>query len=181
MLGETIKDPEQMEAGGTIQGMGLLPVDTVFSTEKTRTRVEGTFSMPGGTLKRLAGIPLYVYEVHMGQTVCRGQTLTKLQETSHKREAFQLEKEGEKADGCWKENVYGTYVHGIFDGEGVVPAILEALAEKKGITLSNLEQVDFAAFKETQYNLLAAGLRAHLDMEKIYEILESSAHPVLLL
>ena len=48
MLGETIKDPEQMEAGGTIQGMGLLPVDTVFSTEKTRTRVEGTFSMPGG-------------------------------------------------------------------------------------------------------------------------------------
>ena len=62
MLGETIKDPEQMEAGGTIQGMGLLPVDTVFSTEKTRTRVEGTFSMPGGTLKRLAGIPLYGYE-----------------------------------------------------------------------------------------------------------------------
>ena len=53
MLGETIKDPEQMEAGGTIQGMGLLPVDTVFSTEKTRTRVEGTFSMPGGTLKGL--------------------------------------------------------------------------------------------------------------------------------
>ena len=40
MLGETIKDPEQMEAGGTIQGMGLLPVDTVFSTEKTRTRVK---------------------------------------------------------------------------------------------------------------------------------------------
>ena len=173
MLGETIKDPEQMEAGGTIQGMGLLPVDTVFSTEKTRTRVEGTFSMPGGTLKRLAGIPLYGYEEHMGQTVCRGQTLTKLQETSHKREAFQLEKEGEKADGCWKENVYGTYVHGIFDGEGVVPAILEALAEKKGITLSDLEQVDFAAFKETQYNLLAEGLRAHLDMEKIYEILET--------
>ena len=173
MLGETIKDPEQMEAGGTIQGMRLLPVDTVFSKEKTRTRVEGTFSMPGGTLKRLAGIPLYGYEVHMGQTVCRGQTLTKLQETSHKREAFQLEKEGEKADGCWEENVYGTYVHGIFDGEGVVPAILEALAEKKGITLSDLEQVDFAAFKETQYNLLAEGLRAHLDMEKIYEILET--------
>ena len=54
-----------------------------------------------------------------------------------------------------------------------MPAILEALAEKKGITLSDLEQVDFAAFKETQYNLLAAGLRAHLDMEKIYEILET--------
>ena len=30
-----------------------------------------------------------------------------------------------------------------------------------------------AAFKETQYDLLAEGLRAHLDMEKIYEILET--------
>ena len=175
MLGESIADPEHMESGGTIQGMGLLPVDTVFSTEKTRTRVEGKFKMPGGTLKRLAGIPFYGYEVHMGQTVCRGQTLAKLRETSHQEERLQTEtgKENEKADGCWKENVYGTYVHGIFDGEGVVPAILEALAEKKGITLSDLEQVDFAAFKETQYDLLAEGLRAHLDMEKIYEILEA--------
>ena len=34
MLGETIKDPEQMEAGGTIQGMGLLPVDTVFPQKR---------------------------------------------------------------------------------------------------------------------------------------------------
>ena len=58
-------------------------------------------------------------------------------------------------------------------GKKMYMAILEALAEKKGITLSDLEQVDFAAFKETQYNLLAEGLRAHLDMEKIYEILET--------
>ena len=33
--------------------------------------------------------------------------------------------------------------------------------------------VDFAAFKETQYDLLADGLRKHLDMEKIYEILNA--------
>ena len=32
--------------------------------------------------------------------------------------------------------------------------------------------VDFAAFKETQYDILAAELRKHLDMKKIYEILE---------
>ena len=31
--------------------------------------------------------------------------------------------------------------------------------------------VDFASFKETQYDKLAKGLREHLDMKKIYEIL----------
>ena len=33
--------------------------------------------------------------------------------------------------------------------------------------------VDFQAFEETQYDILAAELRKHLDMKKIYEILEA--------
>ena len=32
--------------------------------------------------------------------------------------------------------------------------------------------MDFQACKETQYDILAAELRKHLDMKKIYEILE---------
>ncbi len=44
MMGETLSDPHGVEAGGTIKGMGLLPMDTVFAKEKkTRTRVEGSF------------------------------------------------------------------------------------------------------------------------------------------
>ena len=50
---------------------------------------------------------------------------------------------------------------------------LRSACREKGDYTSDLEQVDFAAFKETQYNLLAEGLRAHLDMEKIYKILET--------
>lgn len=46
------------------------------------------------------------------------------------------------------------------------------MARRKGINLGDIRAVDFAAFKETQYDLLAAGLREHLDMKKIYEILE---------
>jgi adenosylcobyric acid synthase len=33
-----------------------------------------------------------------------------------------------------KMNVYGTYMHGIFDGEGIAAAVVEALARKKGLT-----------------------------------------------
>ena len=41
------------------------------------------------------------------------------------------------------------------------------------IDVENMTGVDFAAFKEQQYDILAAELRKHLDMKKIYEILEN--------
>ena len=68
-------------------------------------------------------------------------------------------------------NVYWTYVHGIFDGEGIASAIVEILAGKKGISLS-AGSVSRQQYKERQYDLLADTLRRRLDMGKIYEILE---------
>ena len=50
--------------------------------------------------------------------------------------------------------------------------MIRGLGEKKGIDTEHMTGVDFKAFKETQYDLLAAGLREHLDMERIYRILE---------
>ena len=45
--------------------------------------------------------------------------------------------------------------------------LLYVLGEKKGIDVSQMTGIDFAAFKETQYDILAAELRKHLDMKKI--------------
>ena len=66
----------------------------------------------------------------------------------------------------------GTYVHGVFDKEAVAEAIVQIIGEKKGLDVSGMTGMDFQAFKETQYDILAAELRKHLDMKKIYEILE---------
>ena len=63
-------------------------------------------------------------------------------------------------------------MHGIFDKEDVAMGLVRAVGEKKGIDVSDMAGVDFAAFKETQYNILASELRKHLDMTRIYEILE---------
>lgn len=41
MLGSRLSDPEGVEAGGQMRGMGLLEAETVFQGEKTRTRVRG--------------------------------------------------------------------------------------------------------------------------------------------
>lgn len=80
-------------------------------------------------------------------------------------------------DGAARGNVYGTYVHGIFDAPEIARRIVGCLAEDKGVELApQKEQKDgdaltAGAYKETQYDLLAGILREHLDIPKIYEIL----------
>ncbi|MCD7814144.1 MAG: cobyric acid synthase, partial [Lachnospiraceae bacterium] len=184
MLGRTITDAEGVEEGGTIRGMGLLDMDTVFESEKARTRVEGSFLSVGGVLSELSGLPLYGYEIHMGRSrLTDGGNSDSPPEEAGGREAGSatvpftsienvLSCE-QKQEGAWKGNVYGTYVHGIFDREEVATAVIHSLAKAKGVTEQMGKAVDFAAFKETQYDLLAAGLRANLDMGAIYRILEA--------
>ena len=72
MLGETIQDPEGMEHKGQVRGMGLLPINTVFQKQKTRTRVVGNFGRVDGILKSLTGVAVEGYEIHMGITEIMG-------------------------------------------------------------------------------------------------------------
>ena len=51
MLGEKITDTDGVENDGSVRGMGLLPMETEFKTEKTRTIVNGVFENMTGTLK----------------------------------------------------------------------------------------------------------------------------------
>ena len=188
MLGEELSDPFGVEDGGTMRGMGLLPMHTVFTEEKTRTRVNGQFLQVKGDLAGLSDIAFSGYEIHMGQSVSDGKLsmLTKISDhcdhVGHTSEgsadggAKTLLQSGsamEKCEGAIGENVYGSYVHGIFDAQEVVNAIVKALAEKKGIDPAGLAQMDYAAYKETQYDKMADILRKHLDMEQIYRILDA--------
>ena len=168
MLGETLSDPDGVEGGGTMKGMGLLPMDTVFAGDKTRTRVTGTFETVNGRLKELSGVPLEGYEIHMGVTVLKEGASSMTRITDYGSQSFGKLKQ----DGACTENVYGTYVHGIFDREEVTKAVITAIGREKGLDVSEITSVDFRTFKESQYDLLAAGVREHLDMKRIYEILE---------
>ena len=76
-----------------------------------------------------------------------------------------------KTDGAYKDNIYGTYLHGVFDKEQVVKEIVIALGKNKGIDMTQAVAFDMEAFKETQYDILATELRKHLDMKAIYNIL----------
>lgn len=162
MLGRTLSDPEGVESGGTLRGMGLLPIDTVFLGEKTRTRVSGTFQGAQGVFTSLNGAELEGYEIHMGETT-RGEgaePLTAL--TTLDGQA--------KADGTARGNVWGSYVHGIFDRAGSARALVDALLARKGLAPS-AGAVDWRTYQEEQYDKLAAGVRESLDLSRVYRIL----------
>lgn len=170
MLGESIEDPLGLEEGEGIRGMELLPIQTVLQEEKTTAQVQGYFSGIKGIFSGLAGMEFYGYEIHMGEsrqltageTADAGETLGYLQRA---REEERI------SEGIYTEHVYGSYVHGIFDAPGIAEQIVAALAEKKGIRWNMEEVPDYAAFKEQQYDNLAETLRAHLDMDFIYSII----------
>ena len=159
MLGQRITDAERAEGGGTVSGMGLLPIETDFAAEKHRTRVQGKIMPVGGTLGALVGSCVDGYEIHMGATTLDpdAKSLVALDTDS--------------LDGCWQGNVYGTYLHGFFDATDCRKVLLDALASQKGVSLTT-PAFDLYAYKERQYDRLAEGVREHLNMDLLYRILE---------
>ena len=155
MLGKLISDPYSTESGGEILGIGLLDMKTVFHTEKTRTRVSGIVTADGGDFPALYGAHADGYEIHMGETVGIEKPLLKLSDG--------------RTDGAYKNNIYGSYLHGFFDSEEVVGAIINAISERKGIAVE--KTISRSEYKERQYDLLADGVRKSIDMQKIYEMI----------
>lgn len=163
MLGRVLKDPHGVEHGGEMAGIGLLPSVTVFEEEKTRTRVTGTFRGVEGIFSGLSGIDFEGYEIHMGtSSLEEGNVLADIAEDGASA----------KADGLNSGNVYGSYVHGIFDREEVAKSIISALLRAKGLSDEDVVSTDMAAYKEQQYDLLADGIRRNMDMDLLYRIVE---------
>ena len=160
MLGRTISDPDCVEGGGALAGLGLLPHDTVFFGEKTRTRVTGRLGGLGGIFAGLSGVPVEGYEIHMGRTTADAPPICALRTLDG----------AEKADGLSAGRVWGCYVHGLFDTPACAAGVVDCLRRAKGLE-PGAAAVDPAAYKRRQYDKLADGVRAALDMGQIYRIL----------
>ena len=153
MLGQEISDPDGVEEGGKIRGMELFPVSTILMPEKKRCQIEGKIERLSGLFHVLSDCKFKGYEIHMGRT----GTEEKVVVTSD-----------------MNENIYGSYVHGLFDEGTIANSMIQTLAEKKGIRIENGEFEDYQTFKDKQYDKLADTLRMYLNMEEIYEMLGES-------
>ena len=170
MLGEELSDPYNVEHGGDLKGMGLLPAKTVFEEEKTTTQAKGIFNViDDGFFKELSNVGFEGYEIHMGNTV-------KNENSNAKELTLIMEISGtkcEKSAGLYSKNVYGSYIHGIFDNQNVVKALLTSLLAAKGLDPDMAVGIDIASYKDRQYDILADGIRSNMDMDMLYDILNT--------
>lgn len=118
MLGERVKNAGIESAKGDVdlvEGIGLLPVETEFSTEKqveeVTKRVNGV-----GPLEGCEG-EVTGYEIHMGFTEVNGDISRPLGRTSAAR-----------------DRVFGTYLHGLFENKGPREAFISNLFGMKGVS-----------------------------------------------
>lgn len=210
MLGMSIADPDNVEEGGAIRGMELLPVETILQKSKMRCQTEGLVDKVEGIFHGISGCEFQGYEIHMGETryadcSVKDNAIVPFSSGDLKQEQSNIpfvkpesdlnpqptngwintETDGSCNDSGKPvnktvvqsekyENVYGSYVHGIFDQAKIADAILHALAKKKGVALEEGGMLDYQVFKEKEYDKLADTLRAYLNMEEIYGMLREA-------
>ena len=81
-----------------------------------------------------------------------------------------------RAEGTFYHNICGTYVHGIFDKEEVaLGAVIKAVGDKQGIsTSSEIGRRGFCRIQRDSSTISwQQNCGEHLDMKKIYEILNA--------
>jgi adenosylcobyric acid synthase len=154
MLCQSIADPEGVEGGETVPGLGLLPVVTRFQPSKHQTRVSGTVLNVAGPLAVLSGALVKGYVIHLGESMLLAGA------------APFIRLEDGTLDGCWQGSVCGSYLHGLFDSTSVRQAVLSMLGLPAIAGLA-----DYAEHRERQYDLLADALRASLDIDRIYQLM----------
>lgn len=169
MLGAAIRDPLRVESDQEeAPGLGLLPVVTTFAPEKATHRVRARVEADRGLLAGAAGLEIEGYEIHMGRTEHEGPPALRILSRSGRPAEVP---DGALDGGGW---IWGTYVHGLFASDALRRRVLANLAARKGAALpEGLVTLD----RDAEYDRLAAHVRASLDMDLIYALLEEQGAP----
>jgi adenosylcobyric acid synthase len=168
MMGTKILDPYGVESQHkVIEGLSLLDVETLLEKTKVTAQVEaevqqGAWGMgqrAGECKEKLAG-----YEIHMGKTtgdvgVFRIKRLVNESAIYNPQSEIVL-------DGSCKGNVWGTYIHGIFDNDQFRRGLINSLREMRGL-IPVADTIHFGDARDRSLNSWAAVLRKSLDFDFI--------------
>jgi adenosylcobyric acid synthase len=154
MLGRTIADPQAVEWTGPqpVEGIALLPIETVFDPVKVTRRRVGT----------ALGHPVHGYEIHHGRTEPVDPWLT-------------LD-DGPEGSAARDGRVLGTSLHGLFEADAFRSAFLTRVAGRAGKTWVP-SGLSFAAARQARYDRLADVLESALDMSAIERLIAAGTRP----
>ena len=167
MLGRTVSDPDRIESSLTeMDGLGLLPMTTIFQGTKETHRVKGSVVAASGLLSGAAGLPVHGYEIHMGRTV--GEDVGAPFRIEDRADATEPVSGAASWDGAIDSSgtVMGTYIHGLFHNGELRSAILRELAQRKGVSLPTGTDLDM----DREFDRLADWVRSSLDMDLVYRM-----------
>lgn len=155
MLGRQVLDGAGVESSlGSLAGLGLLPVETTFEKRKRLVQVDAECLLPD-----LEGTRARGYEIHHGRTVATGEAPPAFRVTH---------RFGDGADGLdgagTGPELFGTYLHGLFDEPDFRNAYLNRLRERKGLPRLESRAPDT---RSKDYDQLADWLRDHLDVRRV--------------
>lgn len=153
MLGQTVSDPHGLESSSANEahGLGILPIRTRLEREKVICRTTAAH-LP-------SGLTISGYEIHHGRTDLAGPGLEAV-----------LRAEDSRIVGCAlpNGNVWGTYLHGVFDDPAFRRHVLNTIRKRKGFApLAPNPSRDV----EAGLDRLADIVRKNLDMHRIYDLL----------
>ena len=160
LLGDELSDPHGREGAGTARGLGLIPASTVFKEEKRLARSELRITGAQGAFSVWNGMTARGYEIHDGETTVSCAPAGTI---------------GGKPEGAACGNVFGTYLHGLFDEPGVALALARSLARMRGLPESVVGAAGAASaadHRAREFDRLADSVRVALDMEYVYRIIE---------
>ena len=163
MLGKSITDSHGVESGHySVDGLGLLDIETVFNRDKVTTQVKARVIAGDGLLEGLAGCEITGYEIHKGEATRQScPAAFCVLETPQGTVNY--------SDGAINQKgwILGTYLHGLFHNAEFTRIFLNNLRRKRGLP----ERAIQAVIAQEQYDKLAETVREALDLPRIYEIL----------
>lgn len=158
MLGHRVSDPDHVETQAeSVEGLNLLDMTTVMAHEKHTVQSEGVIIHNPADV---TGEELQVkgYEIHMGVSTIGDQARPWIR-LADGHDDGAINEEG---------NVFGTYLHGVFDHNSFRQAILGRFRREKGLDGGIIKTYD--QLKEEAYDDLADLAREHLNIRLIKEI-----------
>jgi adenosylcobyric acid synthase len=144
LLGTRIEDDVESGAG-TVAGLGLLPVTTVFEPEKVLRVVSGHSALLGSDVGG--------YEIRHGRPVADGPALI-----------------GDD-EGCVAGATLGTSWHGLLEHDDARRALLRWVAERRALDFTPAN-VSFAAARERQLDVLGDLVERHLDLDGLRALID---------
>ncbi len=152
MLGKMVSDPYGLEGQqGDYEGLGLLPIKTIISGQKTSRQRLVSSHYPQ------EGLPVEGYEIHQGRT-----------QILDSNDVSPLFNDPNLGFVNHQKSIWGHYLHGVFDNSPWRRTWLNHLRKPRGLNPLPTGIANYREQREILFDVLADTVESYLDLKSIF-------------